>query len=767
MTKGVLGNDPFQRGAAPRADDAREDKAAKKAPASKNAKGAKDSAGKSAKSGGKARGAKASAKPAQSPKPPKAGKGRGTDTKPAVTAPKTPAVAVHKFEARANARGATSGSPQEHEERTAKAPHATREAQAAGKRGTPPPSRGADASPPASRDVSGTPAGKPGHGAPSSRTSAPAHPGDEPALLREPAAPRPSASGSPPSRPQVFAEEVHATRPEERTVDRAMTEALAADAAEAAAKTAVDELLPGHPGQDRNIERVLATELVAELAESAVRQVLDDGDGTASERDLATFVATQVAEATAGVAVDEVLDRQATAPEERALSTAEDGDAHDLDEDEEEVWTADAWQRNPDSVPVNPPEEALDEDEGEEEVWTADAWQRNPDSVPPNGSQDADDLLEGVERGEQDGVHISVSVIAGAAPTNVEPEVELPDESHDELPPSRRIPLSLVTDEAPPRRDEPGQGASAFAGTEEAAQPQGLAGRAAGMFSLAREIAGQALASEGLGRAVGAMHGLMEAVRTGLGTGGGSRLDDYGKDAGLVENLQPVLDFLYEQYWRVSVEGVDHVPRGAAILVANHSGALPYDGLVMSQVLQRERPDLREARWLVEDQVFHAPMLGTLFNRLGAVRASPENALRLLDEHRPLVVFPEGYQGASKPFAERYRLKRFGRGGFVKLALRTGAPIVPVAIVGAEETSPLLGRLPGGFLGFPSLPLTAPGPLPAKWTIRFGEPLTMEGLPPESADDLGEVQRLTEQTREAIQSMLQALLRERRSVFAG
>ncbi|RKH17657.1 acyltransferase family protein, partial [Corallococcus sp. CA047B] len=563
-----------------------------------------------------------------------------------------------------------------------------------------------------------------------------------------------------PSRPQVLADEVRTSRPEERTVDRAMTEALASDAAEAAAKSAVDELLPGRPGQDRDIERVLATELVAELAESAVRQVLDDGQDTTSERDLATRVATQVAEATAGVAVDEVMDRQATSPEERALSTAEDGDAHDLDE-AEEVWTADAWQRNPDSVPVPVPAP----DEGED-VWTADAWQRDPERVP-GSNPDGEDLPEGSERGEQDGVSISVSIIAGAAPTDVEPEVELPDESHDELPPSRRVPLSIVTDDDVPRRDDPEQDASVFARPEEAAPPTGFAGRAAGMFSLAKEIAGQALASDGLGRAVGAMHGLMEAVRTGLGTGGGSRLDDYGKDAGLVENLQPVLDFLYEQYWRVSVEGVDQVPRGAAILVANHSGALPYDGLVMSQVLLRERPDLLEARWLVEDQVFHAPMLGTLFNRLGAVRASPENALRLLDERRPLVVFPEGYQGASKPFAERYRLKRFGRGGFVKLALRTGAPIVPVAIVGAEETSPLLGRIPGGFLGFPSLPLTAPGPLPAKWTIRFGEPLTMEGLPPESADDLGEVQRLTERTREAIQSMLQALLRERRSVFAG
>ncbi|MFP2903045.1 lysophospholipid acyltransferase family protein, partial [Corallococcus sp. 4LFB] len=459
-----------------------------------------------------------------------------------------------------------------------------------------------------------------------------------------------------------------------------------------------------------------------------------------------------MAEATAGVAVDEVLDRHVTSPEERALSAAEG------DEGTDEVWTADAWQRDPKDVP---PAGIT------EEVWTADAWSRDPEGMAaPEDSAADDDFISGVERVEENGVHISVSIIEGAAPTDVDPEVELPDESNDELPPSRR-PLSLVSDPGEePFQEAPGRDPTAFDRPEEPAPAVGFAGRAAGMFSLAKEIAGQALASDGLGRAVGAMHGLMEAVRTSLGTGGGSRLDDYGKDAGLVENLQPVLDFLYEQYWRVSVEGVDHVPRGAAILVANHSGALPYDGLVMAQALLRERPDLLEPRWLVEDQVFHAPMLGTLFNRLGAVRASPENALRLLDERRPLVVFPEGYQGASKPFAERYRLKRFGRGGFVKLALRTGAPIVPVAIVGAEETSPLLGHLPGGFLGFPSLPLTAPGRCPPSRTIRFGEPLSMEacprrrGRPGRGAAAHGAHPRV-------IQRMLQALLRERRSVFAG
>jgi 1-acyl-sn-glycerol-3-phosphate acyltransferase len=348
------------------------------------------------------------------------------------------------------------------------------------------------------------------------------------------------------------------------------------------------------------------------------------------------------------------------------------------------------------------------------------------------------------------------------AGAQAEAEVELPDGSDDVHLPRREVPLTLVpppADTQPPR--EP------FFTDQGRAESEASESRVAGMFSMAREIAVQALSSASVGAALSAAQGLMGAVRAGLGTSGSTSLDEYGRDAELVSGLQPMLDFLYERYWRVSVQGVDQVPSGGAILVANHSGALPFDGLVASMVLMRERPDLREPRWLVEDQVFHAPVLGTLFNRLGAVRACPENAVRLLDEQRPVLVFPEGYQGLSKPFAQRYQLKRFGRGGFVKLALRTGAPIIPVAVVGAEETSPLLGRIPAGFLGVPYLPLTGPVPLPAKWFLRFGEPISTGELGPEDADDLAEVQRISERTRESIQGMIQALLRERRSVFAG
>ena len=306
-----------------------------------------------------------------------------------------------------------------------------------------------------------------------------------------------------------------------------------------------------------------------------------------------------------------------------------------------------------------------------------------------------------------------------------------------------------------------------FTSDSPGAESPGMGDQFAGLLSLVKDVAFQTLTSERLSRTVSSARGLLGAAFTGLGLGtGSSAIDEYGKDASLTTVLQPVLDFLYERYWRVSVQGASHVPAGPVLLVANHSGALPFDGPMLQQALSRERPDLQEARWLAEDQVFHAPVMGTLVNRLGAVRACPENALRLLDELRPVIVFPEGSHGLGKPFAQRYQLKRFGRGGFVKLALRTGAPIVPVAIVGAEETVPLLGKLPAGLLGLPYLPVTLP-PLPARWMIRFGEPIGMGELPPEAAEDLGQVHRLTERTRESIQGMLQALLKERRSVFTG
>ncbi len=258
------------------------------------------------------------------------------------------------------------------------------------------------------------------------------------------------------------------------------------------------------------------------------------------------------------------------------------------------------------------------------------------------------------------------------------------------------------------------------------------------------------------------LKGLASALRAVLGRPSkNARLDSFGRDATLVDALQPLADALYEKYWRVTVEGAGLVPMGPSILVANHAGALPIDGPVLHHALRRERPDLEGARWLLEDQLFHAPGLGPLWNRLGAVRASTENATALLEEETPVIVFPEGFTALNKPPAERYQLQRFGRGGYVKLAARTGAPIVPVAIVGAEEAVPLLGKLPAGTFGLPFLPVTLP-PLPAKWFIRFGAPVQVRAS---VATDPSEVQRLNAEIRDTIAAMLGELLTKRTSVF--
>ena len=267
-----------------------------------------------------------------------------------------------------------------------------------------------------------------------------------------------------------------------------------------------------------------------------------------------------------------------------------------------------------------------------------------------------------------------------------------------------------------------------------------------------------------LAEAWSALEAAIRALRAGLGTGGGEQLDVYGRDTRLSEAVAPLVDFLYSRWFRVEVEGATHVPAGGALLVANHAGALPLDGPMLHEALRRERPDLPESRWLAEDQVFYAPLLGTLFNRLGAVRASPDSATRLLAEGRPVLIFPEGIQGIGKPFRERYRLQRFGRGGFVKLALRTHRPILPVAIMGAEETLPLLGKLPGGLLGVPYVPVT-PVPLPAKWRIRIGEPIAVPAGATET--DLTVVESLVDATRNTIEHMLRELLGARSGVFLG
>ena len=257
-------------------------------------------------------------------------------------------------------------------------------------------------------------------------------------------------------------------------------------------------------------------------------------------------------------------------------------------------------------------------------------------------------------------------------------------------------------------------------------------------------------------------------------------VDPYGKDPIFCARASAVLEFLFSSYFRVECSGMEQIPSsGRAILVANHAGVLPYDVLMLMHGVRTRHPARRELRPLVEDTLYHLPHVGPMLSRLGAVRACQENAVRLLGEERLVAVFPEGAKGTGKPYRRRYQLERFGRGGFVKLAIKTRSPIVPVAIVGAEETSPLLFRIELGsaspdvplFPVTPTFPLLGPlglVPLPVKWFIQVGQPLALHALHgPDEAEDRLLIARLAENLRRTIGEMLAKLLSERRSIFFG
>ncbi|HZS37697.1 MAG TPA: lysophospholipid acyltransferase family protein [Polyangia bacterium] len=257
-------------------------------------------------------------------------------------------------------------------------------------------------------------------------------------------------------------------------------------------------------------------------------------------------------------------------------------------------------------------------------------------------------------------------------------------------------------------------------------------------------------------------------------------VDEFGRDPNVAARVEPLLDFLYRQYFRVSTRGLGHIPDdGRGLIVANHSGTLPYDGAMIMYGIRHEHSAHREVRPLVEDFVFHFPYLGTLMNRIGGVRAAPENAERLLNQDQLVAVFPEGIKGIGKLFRERYQLQRFGRGGFIKLALKCDAPIIPTAVVGAEEIHPMLSKITwlARSVGIPYLPVTPTFPLlgpigllplPTKWFIAFGEPLYYNAeYGPEGANDRILVNKLAEQVRNKIQSMIDSLLKERRSILFG
>ncbi|WP_407560366.1 lysophospholipid acyltransferase family protein [Streptomyces sp. 184] len=259
---------------------------------------------------------------------------------------------------------------------------------------------------------------------------------------------------------------------------------------------------------------------------------------------------------------------------------------------------------------------------------------------------------------------------------------------------------------------------------------------------------------------------------------GDYEVDEFGFDADLTDQvLVPLFRPVFEKYFRVTVKGVENIPdTGGALVVCNHSGTLPWDGLMAQIAVRDHHPADRHLRLLAADLVFMMPFVNQLARKGGHTLACADDAARLLARGEVVGVMPEGFKGIGKPFADRYKLQRFGRGGFVSTALRAGAPIVPCSIVGAEEIYPMIGnaRTVARLLGLPYFPLTPTFPwlgplgalpLPTKWTIEFGEPILTDGYPPEAADDPMLMFNLTDQVRETIQHTLYKLLVERRSVF--
>jgi len=250
--------------------------------------------------------------------------------------------------------------------------------------------------------------------------------------------------------------------------------------------------------------------------------------------------------------------------------------------------------------------------------------------------------------------------------------------------------------------------------------------------------------------------------------------DPFGLDPELRQRVLPAVRFLHDRYWRVDVAGIQHVPaRGPVLLVANHSGAVPFDGAMIVTAVELRRQ--RALRFLYDRFVENLAPVSAFYNKVGGAVATRENAVTLLRMGEALLVFPEGVPGVAKPFGDRYRLRPFSP-GFARLALALDVPIVPVAVVGAEEIYPVVGRAEGvgRFFGVPYVPVTpffpllgvlGVLPLPTKWFIRFGKPIRLVA-------EEGEVrwQRARHEAmrlRRTIQSMVVRLKRRRRSVFFG
>src|SRR5438477_2946385 len=254
-------------------------------------------------------------------------------------------------------------------------------------------------------------------------------------------------------------------------------------------------------------------------------------------------------------------------------------------------------------------------------------------------------------------------------------------------------------------------------------------------------------------------------------------VDEFGFDAAWTEALLPLFGVLYRDYWRIETTGIENVPAtGRAMLVANHAGVLPWDGTMIKTAVFVAHPQPRHVRALVASLFMGMPMLSWFLRRTGQTVGHPDDTRRLLDRDELVLVFPEGVKGTGKQFKDRYRLRRFGRGGFVATAIRAGAPIIPISVVGSEEIYPMVADASpiARLFGLPYFPITpmwpwlgALGmiPLPSKWRIQFHPPVHTELIAAESAEDQSLVMTICDDVRNTIQKGVYENLKLRRGVF--
>ena len=254
-------------------------------------------------------------------------------------------------------------------------------------------------------------------------------------------------------------------------------------------------------------------------------------------------------------------------------------------------------------------------------------------------------------------------------------------------------------------------------------------------------------------------------------------VDDFGFDAQWTESLLPLFNVMYRDYWRVETTGIENVPAtGRALLVANHAGVLPWDGTMIKTAIFAEHPHPRHVRALVASLFMGMPVLSWFLRRTGQTVGHPDDTRRLLERDELVLVFPEGVKGTGKPFKDRYRLRRFGRGGFVSTAIRAGAPIIPVSVVGSEEIYPMIGDFTpvAKLFGLPYFPVTPTWPwlgvlgtipMPSKWRIQFHPAVHTETHPPQAADDQNLVMTISDEVRHTIQKGIYDNLKLRRGVF--